>query len=88
VPLAGSPHPFDGDETLNTPPAARFGLAVGSISVTSGVARGAPDWLPPPLLAASAVTDVNVVGGPGGGPSGNELTTPVEEATSLVGLAA
>lgn len=63
LPLAGSPQPLDADGTRNNPPEGRLGLAVGSISVTSGLALGAPDWLPPPLLAASFVTVVTIVTG-------------------------
>jgi hypothetical protein len=83
LPLAGSLQPLDTDGTRSTPPESRFGLAVGSMSVTSGLALGAPDGLPPPLTVASFMTVVRTVAG---GPSGYEVTTPVEEATSLVGL--
>jgi hypothetical protein len=51
--------------------------------VTSGLALGAPDWLPPPLTLASFVAVMTTVAG---GPSVDEVMTAVEEATSLVGL--
>jgi hypothetical protein len=85
LPLAGSPNPLDEDGTRRSLPVSLLGLAAGSISVTSGLARGAPDWLLPPLLAVSFVTVVIIVGS---GPSGYEVMTPVEEATSLVGFGA
>lgn len=58
---------------------------MGSISVTSGLALGAPVGPLPPLLAVSFVTVVIMVGR---GPSGYEVMTAVEEATSLVGFGA
>jgi uncharacterized membrane protein YjjP (DUF1212 family) len=81
--LAGSPNPLDEDGTRSSLPVGLLGLAVGSISVTSGLALGAPDWLLAPLLAVSFVTVAIIVGR---GPSGYEVMTAVEEATSLVGF--